>query len=131
MNKQQTAAMMNAKQSTEDRLAEKEQRASLLVTAKDEGVGLVHIFDRNFPYGGLSIAFAKVSPYKSGKMVKVAVATCSNEDAFSKKIGTTRALTSFFSGETISLPLLNGFDERDLNYAVKCAFSAMYDYGGM
>lgn len=131
MNKQQTAAMMNAKQSTEDRLAEKEQRASLLVTAKDEGVGIVHVFDQNHPYGGLSIAFAKVSPYKSGKMVKVAVATCSREDAFSKKIGTTRALTSFFEGETISLPLLNNYDVRDLNYAVKYAFTALYEHGAM
>lgn len=131
MNKQQTAAAMSAKQRTEDREAEKQERASLLATAKDEGVGLVHIFDRNFPYGGLSVAFSKVSPYKSGKMVKVAVATCSNEDAFSKKLGTTLALNSFFNGETIRLPLLNSFHERDLNYAVKCAFTALYEHGGM
>jgi hypothetical protein len=104
----------------------KTERAAMLKKAKDNGIGIVHIFNQEHPYGGLTVAFAKSSPYKYGKMVTVAVASCSREDNFSKKIGTSLALSKFNRGKTIELPLLTTFDERDLNYAVKSAFSAMY-----
>ena len=127
----QKAAAMTAQRNQYLRDSEKKYRTELLEQAKQENVGIVHIFDKNFPQGGLTVAFAKVSQYKSGKMVAVAVATCSSEDVFSKKIGTTLALQYFFAGMTIELPILNNFDERDINYAVKCAFTAMYDHGAM
>lgn len=104
-----------------------ENRAALLEQAQEEGVGLVHVFDVDFPHGGLTVAFRKVSPYKSGRMVRVAVATCSQEDSFSKKTGAKQALEMFFSGKTIDLPILQTFHSDNLNYAVKLAFQNLYD----
>lgn len=111
--------------------AEKEaDRRLILERAKEEGVGIVHIFDKEYPQGGLTVAFKKVSPYRRGRMVEVAVATCSPEDVFSKRIGTHLALEAFFYGTTMELPLLIGYPEEDVNGAVKTAFMAMmgYDY---
>jgi hypothetical protein len=101
-------------------------RAELIAKARLLKIGTVHIFDTDNPKGGLTVAFRKMSQYKSGKMVECAVATCSDEDAFSKKIGTTRALENFFDGNTIELPLLAYYDLRDLNGVVKRAFTALY-----
>lgn len=102
------------------------ERAELLEQAQEAGVGIVHIYDSYCPKGGLTIAFRKCNSYTSGTMVEVAVNTCSKEDAFSKKIGVVGALQKFFDGETIQLPLLNNTDPRDINYAVKAAFSNLY-----
>lgn len=105
---------------------EDQERAAILVDAKIAGVGLVHIYNPYYAYGGLSVAFKKSSEFESGTMVNVAVATCSHKDAFSKKIGAKAALTKFFDGETIQLPLMKHVSERDLPYIVKEAFSALY-----
>lgn len=107
---------------------EQTRRVFLLNKAVLQKVGIVHIFDEMNAKGGLTVAFKKTSPYKSGAMVTVAVATCSKLDAFSKKIGTERALEMFFTGQTIQLPLLQTFAEEDLAYAVKNAFRRLYDY---
>lgn len=101
-------------------------RTELLEKAKLLKIGTVHIFDPDAPKGGMTIAFRKISEYKSGKMVECSVANCSNEDAFSKKTGTTIALLNFFEGNTIELPLLHYYDLRDLNGVVKRAFTALY-----
>lgn len=103
----------------------KSHRQELIDKAKVLGVGLVHIFDVDLPKGGLTVAFRKVSPHKSGTMVEVAVATCSDKDTFSRKIGATVALQKFYNGETIELPLLRSCTERDLNEVVKHAFIAL------
>lgn len=103
----------------------KNHREEMLNKAKVLGVGLVHIFDVDLPKGGLTVAFRKVSPYKSDTMVEVAVATCSDKDTFSRKIGATVALQKFYEGETIELPLLRSCTERDLNEVVKHAFTAL------
>lgn len=102
-------------------------REDLIEQARDEGVGIVHVFDYNYPKGGLTVAFRKISEYKSGIMVECAVATCSPKDTFSKKVGTQRALEMFFAGETIGLPLLMYSEARDINGAVKRAFTALYE----
>lgn len=101
--------------------------ADLLNQALEDKVGIVHIFDPDFPKGGLTVAFRKSNEFRSGCMVDVAVATCSQEDSFNKRIGNMRALKMFYNGETISLPLLKSFTAENINYAVKCAFKAMYD----
>ena len=102
-------------------------RADLLEQAQEAGVGIVHIYDSDCPKGGITVAFRKCNAYTSGSMVEVAVNTCSNNDSFSKKIGTAGALQKFFDGETIQLPLLHGItDPRDINYAVKQAFWGLY-----
>jgi hypothetical protein len=95
--------------------------------AVQQNIGIVHIFDKENTLGGLTIAFRKVSKYPSGRMVEVAVATCSIEDTFSKKLGTSAALAKFFDGETIQLPLLQWYTaEEDLPFVVKQAFTALY-----
>lgn len=102
-------------------------RASLVEKSRMLGVGIVHVFDPDWPKGGLTIAFRKVSEFKSGKMVECAVATCSAADTFSKKIGTQLALEMFFEEKTIMLPLLEDAEPRDINGVVKTAFTALYD----
>ena len=101
-------------------------RGQLLDKAKLLNVHTVHIFNKLYPKGGLTVAFRKVSEYKSGKMVECAVATCSDQDIFSKKTGTTIALEKFFDGNTIELPLLAYYDLCDMNHVVKRAFTALY-----
>ena len=103
-----------------------QERLELIEVAKEEGIGIVHIFDKENPKGGLTVAFRKNSPYKSGKMVSVAVATCSTQDTFSKKLGTKLAIQEFLEGKTINLPLLVAYEDEDINGAVKRAFSALY-----
>jgi hypothetical protein len=102
------------------------QRTDLLAYAEQMKIGVVHIFDKEYPMGGLTVAFRKLSPYDSGVMVEVAVVTCSKLDTFSKKIGTLLALGKFADGETIALPLNTNISGDGLNFDVKAAFSALY-----
>ena len=106
---------------------EKEYRTKLLEAAKANGIGIVHVHPSWNNKGGITIAFKKSSKFKSGSMVDVAVATCSSQDTFSRKIGTTLALEKFNDGETVQLPLLQSWPDEDLSYVVKLAFSALYD----
>lgn len=112
---------------TAQRERDEEYRTGLMDMATILGVGLVHIYNTENHKGGLTVAFRKVSQFGSGKMVQCAVNTCSNKDAFSKKIGARGALEKFFNGETIELPLLEIWAEEDLNGVVKTAFSSLYD----
>lgn len=116
-------------QAKKDLLNQIEQdRQSLLSDAKRNGVQVVHIFDQDNPKGGLTIAFRKVKPNQiSTNMVEVAVATCSHADTFSRKLGTQLALSAFFNGPTIMLPLSSGYRDEDLNGRVKQAFMSMWD----
>lgn len=102
------------------------ERTELLEYAERLGISVVHIYDKESPKGGLSVAFRKLSPYDSGVMVEVAVATCSVEDAFSKKIGTLLALRRFSEGEVVALPLNTNVNSEGLNYNVKAAFTSLY-----
>jgi hypothetical protein len=105
----------------------KAYREELLSDAKRNGVGIVHIFCTENNKGGLTVAFRKVKPrQQSTNMVDVAVATCSIEDTFSRKIGTELALAKWFDGDTIQLPLSSGWPDEDLNGRVKLAFAAMW-----
>ena len=104
-----------------------EYRMSLMARAKDENVGIVHIHNDYHPRGGLTIAFKKANEFKSGTMVEVAINTCSDKDMFSRKLGTTGALRKFFDGETVQLPILRMYQEDDINWAVKQAFTAFWD----
>lgn len=110
-----------------DKVYQKEYRAKLLAHAKAEGIGIVHINPNYLNKGGLTIAFKKCNDFKSGVMVDVAVAVCSDKDTFSRKIGAQIALEKFWRSETIQLPLLRLYTENDLSYSVKVAFSALYD----
>ena len=107
------------------RTAIKQYREELHESAKAENIGIVHVYSDG-EKGGLTIAYRKSNEFSSGCMVEVAVATCSNADTFSKKIGVQIALEKFFDNSTIELPLLKSFEARDISYAVKEAFTAMY-----
>ena len=108
------------------RLRDEQERILLLERAKAENVQVVHVFDKDEPKGGLTIAFRKCSPYSSGNMVTVAVATCSYSDTFNRKVGTNYALYAFFNGNTIDLPLSFGEIDEDLAGRVKRKFSKLY-----
>jgi hypothetical protein len=108
--------------------AANEYRNALLAKAKEDGVGIVHIFDDQWTKGGLTIAFKKCTKFESGCMVEVAVNTCSREDTFSRAIGTTGALDKFFDGQTIQLPLLNFYPKSELSAVVKDSFTRLYAY---
>lgn len=103
----------------------KNYREELHESAKEQGIGIVHIYTDG-EKGGMTIAYRKSNQFSSGCMVEVAVATCSEADAFSKKIGVQLALEKFFDDNTIELPLLKTYEARDVSYAVKSAFTAMY-----
>lgn len=106
-----------------------ERRKEFYTTkAKLEGVGIVHVFDKINPKGGMTIAFKKCNAYKSGVMVDIAVNTCSDTDTFSKSHGTVAALEKFFEGKVVSLPLLKYIDERELPTAVKQLFNSIHYY---
>lgn len=107
------------------RFAADEYRNALLTKAKQEGVGIVHLFDKTHPYGGYTVAFQRASKYTSGRMVRLAVANCSPEDVFNKRVGTTIALDNFFDGKTIEMSILVGYEGEDINGAVKTAFSML------
>lgn len=115
-----------ALQRTQERIMTEMWRKALLDQAKEDGVGIVHVYSPEFPKGGLTCAFMKCTEFDGDVMVDVAVNVCSINDSFSKKIGTEGALRKFYEGETICLPLLRGFRVEDLNFAVKNAFTKMY-----
>ena len=77
--------------------------------------------------GGMTVAFKKSNRYPRGRMVEVAVAVCSPDDTFSRKIGTKLALEKFFCEQVIELPLLEFYPPEDINQAVKQAFSNMWN----
>lgn len=99
-----------------------------LTKAKLEGVGIVHVFDKDDPKGGMTIAFKKCNTYKSGVMVDIAVNTCSDDDTFSKSHGTIGALEKFFEGKVVSLPLLRYVHERELPGTVKQLFKSVHNW---
>lgn len=54
-----------------------------------------------------TIAFRPYGTFPECRMVDVAVATCSPEDVFSKKVGKYQALLKMFDGACIQLPLMD------------------------
>lgn len=103
------------------------QRADLLNYAEQVGVGVVHVYDKTNPKGGMTVAYRKATQYKSGFMVEVAVATCSEKDSFSKKIGTLLALGKFADGETILVPIRGLLcNDENIAFNVKYAFESLY-----
>jgi hypothetical protein len=111
------------------KLAEENLRKEMLLKAKLCGVGIVHIKsdEGGWRKGGMTVAFKKSNRYPRGRMVEVAVAVCSPDDTFSRKIGTKLALEKFFSEQVIELPLLEFYSPEDINQAVKQAFTAMWN----
>lgn len=71
--------------------------------AQAENIRICHSFDPD-EFGGVTIAYRKVTPHNNCRMVEVAVAYCSPHDTFSKKVGARRALDNFLDGATVLVP---------------------------
>lgn len=127
MNAYQKAAEARALECTAEVSNEKARREYLLDKANNYKVSIVHIFDKSYAKGGLTIAFAPTTDYANCTMVEVAVNTCSKKDTFSRTKGTVGALEKFFSQQTIQLPLLQNYPRENLNLAVKLVFSHLYN----
>ena len=94
--------------------------------AREENINLLYHFDKNDPRaGGYTIAYRPAPGYvgrKSGKMVDVAVAYCSEGDVFSKKIGRELAIRNFWAGNTVCVPAL-AYGEDELHNCLREMFS--------
>ncbi len=85
--------------------------ASVQEVLVENKIRVAHFFNLDHPYGGVTVAYSKTSDFKNCKMVKVAVAYCSDLDPFSKKLGTSLALENYSNGNTILVPArLGGVD---------------------
>jgi hypothetical protein len=87
---------------------------------------IVHLFDKDDPQGGITIAYTPVlSDSKgtpTGTFARVAVAYCHPNDRYSRKAGQTKALTNLSKGAYILLPVYaHGHPVREL----KRIFSGM------
>lgn len=124
----QTPAFIKAKAALVNSIEQDRQR--LLEDATRNGVSVVHVFDHDYPKGGLTVAFRKSRPNeRSTNMVDCAIATCSYSDNFNRKIGTQIALNKWFTKDTVELPLASGHEDEDLNGRVKRKFMALYFQG--
>ena len=106
-------------------LAEAAINPSAAELARQDGIQLLYHFDREDPRaGGYTIAY-RPSYYagrKTGKMVDVAVAYCSEGDVFSKKIGRDLAINNFREGMVIQVPALLYGDDY-LHTCLRAMFS--------
>ncbi len=64
-------------------------------------------------YAGVSVAYVPTLNSEDCRMLEVSVSYCSPEDTFSKKIGKFQALSHWFDGATVQLPL----NQRRLAYS--------------
>lgn len=84
-----------------------EEYKELLERAKEDGVHFVHIFDKDHHKGGCTVAWQRANPFKNCKMINVAVAYCSEEDYFCRKVGAYNVLSNAYNGQFIKVPLNN------------------------
>lgn len=88
-------------------------------TIADNHIRIVHLFNKKYPYGGCTIAYAPEvydsQGYPRGKFAKVAVAWCSNRDRYSRPLGEYLAVSKWANGETVVLPIyVSGHPVRQL-----------------
>ena len=79
------------------------QPLNIVQEAEKAGVRFIHCHAQGVK-GGVTIAYRHTSPDYNGKMVEVAVAYCSPEDKFVKKVGAALAANRFMCGQTITVP---------------------------
>ncbi len=77
---------------------------------KVNNVRVVHLFDKDYPFGGVTVAYkpSKVDP-KTGRhkglYADVAAAYCSVEDQYSRVLGREMAIARLARGKSLRLPL--------------------------
>lgn len=89
---------------------------------KQDPVFVCHAFDPVYSKGGVSIAYRKANDFKNCIMVEVAVVYCVEEDSFSRKEGTRRALERFDEGKTIFVPARKYQNDRSIPITLKDMF---------
>lgn len=77
--------------------------------AQDNWVRTVHLFDKNWPYGGTTICYAPEvhdsQGYPRGKFARVSVSYCNTKDRYNRKLGQQLALENMYDGRYILLPI--------------------------
>ena len=78
---------------------------------RDFNIKICHGYDPRHNRGGVTIAYRKTSEWKNTRMVEVALAYCSPQDSFNKKIGAELAVNRFLNENTVLVPVRNGHDD--------------------
>ncbi len=78
---------------------------------RDFNIKICHGYDPRHNRGGVTIAYRKTSEWKNTRMVEVALAYCSPQDSFNKKIGAQLAVNRFLNENTVLVPVRNGHDD--------------------
>jgi hypothetical protein len=76
----------------------------LTSTAKAMELNIVHIYDKKYSKGGITVVFSQDLKGRVS-MVTLAVAVCSKKDNYTRAFGRATAIKRFLEGETISLPI--------------------------
>jgi hypothetical protein len=88
--------------------------------ARDEP-RITHIIDPSGK-GGVTMAWRKMSGTKNARMVEVAVAYCSPNDVFTKKIGKQTALENFEAGMTVLVPARTDKNDDSIPFNLRNMF---------
>ena len=94
---------------------DKQQYRDLKQFARAHNVTVVACEKSCSNYNGFTFVFAKAVESQDCRMVHVAVSYCAIEDTFRKKKGKYQALSKFYNGETIQLPLGDSSIEAIIN----------------
>lgn len=77
--------------------------------AESNWVRTIHLFDKNWPYGGTTVCYKPEvydnTGYPRGKFAQVSVAYCNPKDRYNRKLGQRLALENLYDGKCILLPV--------------------------
>ena len=97
---------------------------TLLESALNDGVHIVHC--RIGRKGGATVAWRRFGDDARNRMVEVAISFCSPKDVFVRRIGTLNALSYFYDGGVILMPI-GSTDSASINDTVRrIAGTALY-----
>jgi hypothetical protein len=90
-----------------------EAHQNLVQMAAEDGISILHIradnTDSNIwadsPFGGCTVAWKRTTDHRNGRMVEVSVSFCSPNDTFCRRVGSFNALSYFYDGQVILLPV--------------------------
>lgn len=91
-------------------------------------IKVCHLFDKYRPYGGITVAYKKCSDFHNTRMVEIAVACCSKNDIYNKKVGARLAMERFLDGYTIELPLRSNNSDSSIVTNITKMFQGFYIY---
>jgi len=72
-------------------------------------VRVVHLFNKQNPYGGCTIAYKPKlhdsKGYPAGLFADVAIAYCNEKDRYNRKLGEATAVLRLIKGRSVSMPI--------------------------